>query len=111
MLLEDQTTVLFLADEGVSFAFSVRVFFSCKTADALFSDMPTTPVLAFTTVTEHTAVRPLDVLAVIFVVPTFIPLIIPFSDTVAIDELLLNHVTVLLVAEEGKTVAFSVLTD
>ena len=54
--------------------------------------------------TVHVAVSPLEVRAVIVAVPADTPVTVPL-ETVATEELLVDHVTVLFVAFDGDTVA------
>ena len=62
----------------------------------------------FVTVTIHDAVKlPSTVVTVMVAVPSFIPVTLPISSTVATVGLLLDHVTALLVAPKGITEAFN----
>jgi hypothetical protein len=69
-----------------------------RLVDVLFRDTPVTATVAGLTVTEHAAVLlPSAVVTVITAFPVATPITTPFV-TVAIDLLLLSHVTFWLVA-------------
>lgn len=106
---ELHVTFLLVAFEGDTVAVSVSVEPVFNVVLVLLSDTPVTETVGFVTVTVQVAVLfPSSVLAVIVVVPADFAATIPLDETVAtfvFDEL---HVTFLLVAFDGDTVAMSV---
>jgi hypothetical protein len=107
VLLLDHLTALLVAFDGATIAVSV----SEEPASIVNAVLPRlTPVTAMgVTVTLHIAAFPPSaVFAVIVAVPTVFPVTTPPKSTVAIDELPLDHVTVLFSAFDGATVALSV---
>ena len=66
-------------------------------------------MLGVTVTAQVSFLPPSAVVAVMVAVPAATPLTLPFSSTVATDVSLLLHVTFLLVASEGATLAVSVV--
>ncbi len=101
-----QMTPLLVASEGETVATNVAVLPTCKVNEEEFRDTPVTETVEAFTVTEQVAVLPPSaVLAVIVAVPAFFAVTSPSEDTVATEVLLDVHVTSLLDALEGLTVA------
>jgi hypothetical protein len=99
-------TALFVALEGETVAIKISVPPTVRLVDALFKVTLVTETGE--TVMEHAAVLLLStVVTVITALPTATPTTTPFV-TVAMLELLLDHITFWLVALEGVTVAVSV---
>ncbi len=109
-LLDVHVTVLSVAFAGVTVAVKVSVL---PVVRVRLDGEIVTPVASmilsfFVTVTFTVAVLPLLVVAVMVAVPIEIPFITP-PDTVATLSLLDVHLTLLFVALEGVTVAFTVV--
>jgi hypothetical protein len=102
-----QVTFLFVAVLGDTLAVNVKVSLAFNVAAVLLKVMPLTGVAA--TVTLHTALTllPSDAVALMSAVPTLCAVTTP-STTVATVSSELLHVTVLLLAVEGDTVAVKV---
>ena len=99
---------MLVAVDGVTVAVRVTVSFALSDAVVLFNVIPVTGVS--TTVTLHVALRllPSAVVAVMVAVPTALAVTTPVLDTVATEVLELLHITLLLVAVDGVTVAVRV---
>jgi hypothetical protein len=110
LLLHD--TFLFVALEGKTVAERFSEPPTRSVVDVLFRDTPVTatlPLPPLVTVMEQVAVLlPSAVVTVMVALPIAKPLTKPFDDTDAIEGELLLHVTFLLVALAGKTVAVNV---
>ncbi len=105
-LLVDHETSLFDAFDGVTVAIKDWDSPSVNVNVLLFKVTPVTEIVFALTVTEHVAVfSPSTVFTVIVAVPTDLAVTKPEEETVAIDVLLDDHVTDLLVALDGNTVA------
>ena len=106
VLLEDHVTALLVALDGDTVAVRVPVVPAVKDILVLFRETPVTETVEAFTVTEQVAVMPPSaVLAVIVAVPAFLAVTSPSEDTVATEVLFDDHVTSLLDALEGLTVA------
>ena len=101
VLLLVQVTALLVAFEGCGHAASWKVFPPRIVFDVV---LIFTPLTGIPTVILQVAVFPLEVFAVMLVVPFALAVTFPF-ETVATLMLLLDHVTVLFVALDGETVA------
>ena len=98
-------TFLLVAFAGATFALSFALFPFVSVSEVHLSD---TPVTGIPTVTVHVAVLPPSfVVTVIVAVPADFTVTFPSLSTVAIASSLLLHVTLLLVAFVGATVAVS----
>lgn len=105
---DDQVTPLSVASEGETVATKVAVLPTCKVNEEEFRDTTVTETVEAFTVTEQVAVLPPSaVLAVIVAVPAFFAVTSPSEDTVATEVLFDDHVTSLLDALEGLTVAIN----
>ena len=103
-------TDLSVALLGKTVAVSVSLSPISNVKDVLLSDTEVTSMISGAgslTVTEHDAVLPLLVVAVIVVVPLPIAVILPLL-TGATEEFVLDQVIVLSVASLGETIATSV---
>lgn len=109
LLLVDQVTVLFVALLGSTVAVNCSVYPSVKVALVLFSEIDVARTTCGVTVTAQVALRlvPSFVVAVIVADPGDLAYTVPSLLTVAMLLLLVDHVTVLLVALVGSTVAVS----
>ncbi len=109
VLLLVHVTLLLVALAGDTVAVSVAVPPTDMLAVVGVTVTPVTGTLAVVTVTVQVAVKPPSaVFTVIVVVPAATPVTTPAELTVATEVLLLVHVTLLLVALAGDTVAVSV---
>lgn len=101
-----QITSLLVAFDGETVATKDAVLPTWRVNEEVFRDTPVTETVEAFTVTEQVAVLPPSVvLAVIVAVPAFFAVTSPSEDTVATEVLLDVHVTSLLDALEGLTVA------
>jgi len=101
-----QMTPLLVASEGETVATKDAVLPTWRVNEEVFRDTPVTETVEAFTVTEQVAVLPPSaVLAVIVAVPAFLAVTSPSEDTVATEVLFDDHVTSLLDALEGLTVA------
>ena len=109
-LLDVHVTVLSVALDGETVAVSVPVLpvVRVRLVGEIVTPVASIILSFFVTVTFTVAVLPLLVVAVIVAVPMETPLMIP-PDTVATLSLLDVHLTLLFVALEGVTVAFTVV--
>lgn len=106
VLLEDHVIDLFVASEGFTLADNDDEPPTTKLKEDLFKLTLVTGTFFFSTVTEHVAVLlPSTVFTVIVAVPTFLAVTSPSEDTVTTEVLLDDHVTLLLVALDGLTLA------
>ena len=105
-LLDDHVTVLSVAFAGATVAVRspVSPTWSLRLVGAIVTPVGFTMLVFSLTVTFTVAVRLLCVVAVIVAVPLLTPLITP-PETVATEASLVVHLTDLLVAFEGATVA------
>jgi hypothetical protein len=108
VLLLFHVIFLFVALVGATVAVSVSVPPTIRLEDDLFKVTPVTETEVEMTVIAQVAVLlPSTVVTVMVAVPALTPVTVPFDDTLATAGALLNHVTFLLVALEGETVAVS----
>ena len=103
--LELQVSALFVAFSGTKVAFNVPVSFTFNVSSCWSSATPVTATLAAATVTVHSAEKS-PAVAVMIALPSLTGVTMPFA-TVAIVGADDVHVTSLLVASSGSTVATS----
>lgn len=101
----DHVTVLFVALEGDIVADRVYVLPSPVKVTDVFDKLTFVGLTVVSTVTMQVAVFPFTVFAVIVAIPSPTAVTLPELFTVATDEFEVDHVTVLVVALEGDTVA------
>ena len=112
VLFEDQVTDLLVALEGVTVATKDCVSPTVMVKLVLSRLTPVTAIVLALTVTAQVAVlEPSDVFTVIVVEPAVFAATTPAEETDATDELLDVHVTDLLVASDGVTVAINSWTS
>jgi hypothetical protein len=100
-------TVLFVALEGATVAVNVSVLPTARLVDVLFNVTPVTAT-GVTVTMQVAVILPSAVLTVIVALPAAMAVTNPLDETVATEVELLLHVTDLLVALEGATVALNV---
>ena len=115
-LFDDHVTFLFVALVGSIVAINILVALTFTVIEFVFKLTSVTATLSelgfwlSATVTWQVAVfPPSSVVTVIVAKPALLATTFPFWSTVAISELLDDHVTFLFVASSGKTVACNVL--
>ena len=109
VLSDFHVTFLLVAFSGATVATNVTVPPTVSVCAVLSSLTPVTATLPFVTVTLQVAVLlPSSVVTVIFASPSLTPFTLPLASTVAISVLSDFHVTFLLVAPSGETVATNV---
>lgn len=109
VLLDDQETPVFVALDGDTVAVRLPVLPATRLIVDRFKETPVTEIVAAVTETEQVAFfEPSCVVQVMVAEPAAFAVTTPEDETVATDVLLDDHVTALLEALEGETVAVSV---
>src|SRR5690554_3498076 len=104
LLLDVQTTVLFVEFNGSIEAINFSLPPSAIFNDVLFKVIPVTDIVLGSTTTEHAAVLlPNSETAVIVALPALFAVILPFCSTETIDASFDSHLTFLLEAFVGST--------
>jgi hypothetical protein len=108
VLPDDQETALLVALLGATVTVSVSVAPTFSESDVLFNDKPVTEIIGVVTVIAQVAcLPPSTVVTVIVAMPAVFAVTRPEAPTSAIAVLLDDHVTALLVASYGRTIAYN----